>query len=119
MSVKEFLERVFKEFMEGKPKGRMLTLLTLLRLRSGHRGASVDAISREGRRIIRATKGSIDWGVDEESYTEEAVQAILEELARHGLIEEVEPGRYKIREDNDLVDEVYRKVGVIFSLRCC
>ncbi|MEB3860892.1 MAG: hypothetical protein GSR84_01565 [Desulfurococcales archaeon] len=119
MGVKDTLEKIYKDFAEGRPRGVMLTILSILRLNNRRENASPEAIAREGRRIIRETKGKIDWGVSEEAYTREFVEEILKELAGKGIVEELEPGNYRIRDEDDLVDEIYRKVGLIFSLRCC
>ncbi|MCE4601610.1 MAG: hypothetical protein F7C08_01730 [Desulfurococcales archaeon] len=119
MRVKDALERIYRDFAEGRPRGVMLTILSILRLNSRREHTSPEAIAKEGRRIIRETKDKIDWGVAEDAYTREFVEDILRELADKGIVEELEPGNYRIKKEEDLVDEIYRKIGIIFSLRCC
>ncbi|MEB3780633.1 MAG: hypothetical protein GSR85_10485 [Desulfurococcales archaeon] len=113
--VRERLDKIFKDFMEGSPKGLVLTLYSMLRLRARGEEASLDAISREGKKVARSTRGVIDWGVDEDEY-ETRVSDLVRELESMGIIERSD-GAYRVRED--LVDELYRRVGILFSLRCC
>ncbi len=115
---------VFSSLRDGKRRSQIqaLTLLSIVRLRSKGEDTNVENIAREGAAILNATRSVLGWKISEDDYSREAIEEALRDLEAMGLIEEIEgrPGRYRVKEDeDDLVDEMYRRVGMLFILRCC
>jgi hypothetical protein len=86
-ALREKLERIIERFQRGERRGLVLALISALRLRERGEPITPASVAREGREIIRRTKGRIDWGVDEEGFTEAYVTSLLEELVELGVLE--------------------------------
>ncbi|MEB3779382.1 MAG: hypothetical protein GSR85_04035 [Desulfurococcales archaeon] len=124
---KRRLNSIFSKFMRGEAKGLVLTLLSLIRVRRKGLEASPENIAREASEILERTSDRIDWGIERGKYTVELASSLLEELVAMGVLEELEGAedllrrRYRIRryDEEDLEDEVYRQLGVMFAMKCC
>ncbi|MCE4625412.1 MAG: hypothetical protein F7C35_06065 [Desulfurococcales archaeon] len=88
---KKYIERLERLFIDGKRSGRVLTLLAVVRLREKGKEITAENVAEEAKRIIRE-RPDIEWGVTEEQYTVDLAAELLRELARNGVLEEVEGG---------------------------
>ncbi len=85
--VKKKLEELVKRFINGERRGLVLALVSAIRLRERNEPITPSSVAREGREIIRRTRGRIDWGVEEEEFTESMAADLLEELVDMGVLE--------------------------------
>ncbi len=85
--LREKLEALVRRFHSGERRGLLLALVSALRLRERGEPITPSSVAREGREIIRRTRGRIDWGVKEEEFTEAYVTGLLEELVEMGVLE--------------------------------
>ncbi len=85
--LKEKLRRLVERFRRGERRGLLLTLVAAARLRERGEAITPSSVAREARRIIRETRGRVDWGVSEEEYTESLAADLLEELVEMGVLE--------------------------------
>ena len=99
--VREYLSRLERLFRDGKRSGKVLTLLAIAKLSRRGEPITPEKVAEEARSIM-AEHPETDWGVRPEDVTVEFVSDILRELARIGLLEEIE-GRYRVRR-TDLID---------------
>ncbi|MCE4627877.1 MAG: hypothetical protein F7C34_01835 [Desulfurococcales archaeon] len=99
--IKKYLDRIEKLFRDGKRSGRVLTLLAVARLSTRGEPLTPKTVAEEARRII-AEHPETDWGVKAEDVTVEFVSEILRELAKAGVLEEIEGG-YRVKR-TDLID---------------
>jgi len=120
--LREKLEALVKRFESGERRGLLLALVSALRLRERGEPITPSSVAREGREIIRRTRGRIDWGVEEEEFTEAYVAGLLEELVEMGVLEP-EPElleelgkKYRFKsyvDDEDAVFEALRAVAPV------
>ncbi len=120
--VKKKLEELVKRFIDGERRGLVLALVSAIRLRERNEPITPSSVAREGREIIRRTRGRIDWGVKEEEFTESLAADLLEELVDMGVLEpspevleELEK-KYRFRsyeEEEDIKIEAVKAVAPI------
>ena len=106
--VKAYLERVERLFKQGKRSGRVLALLAVARLSMRDEKITPASVAEEARRIMREHPET-NWGVSLEAVTEGFMSEILRELAREGILEEVEGG-YVVRR-TELIDPTAEIMG--------
>jgi len=119
VSVAEALKRLFEAWRSGRRKGLVLTLVAVQSLRERGEEVTEEAVRREGLRILRETKGKVDWGVTEEEYTPALVSSLLRELVEMGVLEEVEGAAYRvyrIRDGRRGEEEFYLRFGTLLQL---
>jgi len=81
------LESLVARFRRGERRGLLLALVSALRLRDRGEPVTPENVAREGRGIIRRTRGRLDWGVEEEEFTASYAADLLEELVEMGVLE--------------------------------
>ena len=121
-NVKKRLEEAVRKFLGGERKGLLLALVSAIRLRERNEPITPANVAREGREIIRRTRGRIDWGVEEDEFTESLAADLLEELVDMGVLEpspevleELEK-RYRFRsyeEEEDIKIEAVKALAPI------
>ncbi len=116
VSVAEALKKLLDRWLSGRRKGLVLTLVAVQSLREKGEEASEEAVRREGLRILRETRGKVDWGVSEEEYTPALVSSLLRELVEMGVLEEVDGAVYRIRGGRQGEEEFYTRFGTLMQL---
>ena len=89
--VRRYLDRLESLFWRGQRSGRVLALLAIVRLSRRGERITPESVAEEARRIAREHPET-EWGVTLEAINAGLMSEILEELAREGVIEEVEGG---------------------------
>ena len=115
----EGLKNLYERWVSGRRKGLVLTLIAVESLRRRGEKATVDAVRREGLRLIRETRDTIDWGITEEKYSQQSVvTGLLRELVEMGVLEEVN-GVYRLKTDGEpekVEEEIMSRFGSLIIL---
>ncbi len=85
--LKEKLRHLVERFHRGERRGLLLTLVAVTKLKERGEAITPSNVAKEAKKIIKETRGRVDWGVTEEEYTESLAADLLEELVDMGVLE--------------------------------